>query len=138
MRLMVDINVFLDVILGRPGSETSAQVLSLHDRNGFDLVMPAHGAATILYLTAKARDRDAAVNALSLCLAVSRIGALDEKAVLRGLSYGFRDVEDAFVAAIAVDERCDLIVTGNVKDFSESPIPAITPTELLARVEGIG
>lgn len=133
---MVDINVWLDVILDRqPQASVSAQVLALHHRAGMELFMPAHGAATILYLVGKARDRDEAIRALSLCLGMAGIGALDETAVLKGLAYGFKDVEDAFVAAIAAGLGCDCIVTGIVRDFARSPVPAITPAELLARLE---
>ena len=50
------------------------------------------------------------------------------------LTYGFHDVEDTFVAAMAVRERCDAIVTNNVKDYAVSPVPAVSPRELIAGI----
>lgn len=41
------------------------------------------------------------------------------------------DLEDAVVACSARDAGCDYIVTRNKPDFSKSPVPAITPEELL-------
>jgi predicted nucleic acid-binding protein len=45
---------------------------------------------------------------------------------------GFADFEDAVIAAIARREKADYIITRNIKDYSKSPIPAITPEEFLA------
>lgn len=132
MRIMVDINVFMDVILDRkPQSATAARILDLHRHPGIELYMPAHGAATILYLTGKTKGHGTAAKALSLCLGMTHVGALDETAILKALSYGFKNAEDAMVAAIADTYGCDFIVTGNVRDFSKSPVPAISPVELL-------
>lgn len=135
MRLMLDVNIFMDVILRRePHYENSALVMGLYANQEFDLFMPAHAAATIIYLTARQANHAVAVQALSRCMAVAHIAPLDESAVLRGLSYGFKDTEDAFVASVAVGAKCDYIVTRNVKDFAKSPIPAISPTELLNKI----
>lgn len=135
MKLIIDTNVFLDVILKRePLCFASAKVLDLSTNGDAELIMPAHAAATIFYIVEKNQGHEAAVKALSICLNLAHVGALDETAVLLGISYGFRDVEDSFVAAIASKAKADYIVTNNVKDFGASPVPAVTPAELLARL----
>ena len=135
MKLVIDTNVFLDVILKRePLCLTSAKVLDLSAVRGAELIMPAHAAATIFYIVEKNQGHEAAAKALSICLNLAHVGTLDEAAVLLGISYGFRDVEDSFVAAIASRAKADYIVTNNVKDFETSPVPAVTPAELLARL----
>lgn len=134
-RLVIDTNVFLDVILARkPLCDASAAVLDLSSRPGYELLMPAHSAATIAYIVEANRNRDKARQALSLCLGIAHVAALDETAILRGLSYGFGDTEDSFIAAIAERERADCIITNNVKDFALSPVPAVTPSEYLGRI----
>lgn len=135
MRLVVDTNVFLDVILERDGLyAASAETLSLSSK-GHDLIIPAHALPTVSYIVQKNRGRAAAAKALSLCLDIARVGALDEAAVLLGLSYGFADVEDSFVAAIASREKASRIVTNNIRDFGASPVPAVTPAELVAGLD---
>ena len=137
MKLMVDTNVFLDVLLDRaPLVTASSRVLDLSNRKGFELLMPAHAAGTILYIVETNKSRDAAVAALTGCLSIAHVAALDEAAILTGMTYGFHDVEDLFVAALAVRERCDAIVTNNVKDYAISPVPAIAPQELIAGICG--
>lgn len=135
MKLVIDTNVFLDVILDRPNCDAAARVLALSEQKDYELLMPAHAAATIAYIVEKNRDRSTAAQALSLCLGIARVAPLDESAILRGLSLGFRDIEDSFVAAIAIREQADFIITGNVKDFTGSLVPAITAAELIARLD---
>jgi len=42
------------------------------------------------------------------------------------------DFEDAIIAATALREKADYIITRNAKDYSKSPVPAVTPDEFLA------
>lgn len=135
-RLVIDTNIFLDVILARkPLCDDSARILALSARDGFELLMQAHAASTIAYIVeSNTKSRDKARQALSLCLGIAHVAALDEMAILRGLSYGFKDTEDSFVAAIAERDHAAYIITNNVKDFALSPVEAITPTEYLNRL----
>jgi hypothetical protein len=41
------------------------------------------------------------------------------------------DFEDSVVAAVAAAAGCDYIVTRNVRDFTGSPVLAVTPAEFL-------
>jgi len=43
------------------------------------------------------------------------------------------DFEDAIIAATALRENAEYIITRNIKDFTQSPIPAITPSDFLRR-----
>lgn len=72
---------------------------------------------------------------MPLCLDIAHVAALDETVVLRELSYGLKDTEDSFVAAIAEKEHDDAIITNNVKSFTPSPVEAVTPAEYLARMD---
>lgn len=51
---------------------------------------------------------------------------------LQARSLTFSDFEDAVVASAAQLAGCERIVTRNVADFAGSPVPAVTPEELLA------
>lgn len=44
------------------------------------------------------------------------------------------DFEDAVQSVTAGRVRADYIVTRNVKDFVKSRVPALTPSELIARI----
>ncbi len=44
------------------------------------------------------------------------------------------DFEDNLQIACAVEARLDAIVTRDTKGFAGSPVPALSPAELLARI----
>jgi predicted nucleic acid-binding protein len=44
---------------------------------------------------------------------------------------GISDFEDAVLAACAKRIKADYIVTRNVRDFAQSPVPAISPNDFL-------
>lgn len=132
MKIVVDTNVFLDVFLVRePLIFPSAEVLALGKTDDFDLIIPAHAIPTIIHITTKNADRQKAHTAVENCLSLARVGTLDESAIRLGLTYEFRDLEDAFVAAIAEQESASCIVTNNVRDFKASPVSVFTPKDFL-------
>ena len=45
----------------------------------------------------------------------------------------FQDFEDAVIAAIAMREKADYIITRNIQDFSKSEVPALTPNIFLSK-----
>ena len=48
-----------------------------------------------------------------------------------GSNYPFSDYEDSLQYFSALRHECDVIITRNVKDFTESVIPVLTPDEFL-------
>ena len=54
----------------------------------------------------------------------------------KALAMPIKDFEDALHAAIALESGCEAIITRNVRDFPGSPLPALTPSEHLARLSG--
>lgn len=131
---MLDLNVLLDVLQKRePHFKASASVLErvLHDQE--QGALSAHGATTIHYLVGRYADRASADRALSWLLHHLNICPVGRYELERARSLGWPDFEDAVVAATAERAGCDYIVTRNIKDFAGSPVPALTPQELLLR-----
>ncbi|MBV2186620.1 MAG: hypothetical protein KUL88_19025 [Rhizobium sp.] len=58
--------------------------------------------------------------------------------LLRARSLGWPDFEDAVIAAAAESAGCAFIVSRNVKDFVDSPVPVLMPEEYLATVDVAG
>jgi len=132
MKILVDLNVLLDVIqLREPHYATSAQVLSSVARGDIEGVVPGHALTTIHYVLSKHADRDVADEAIDWILGDFEIVGEGKTIMLRARGLPIEDFEDAVVAAAAEALRCNWIVTRNVADFKCSPIPAITPGELI-------
>jgi len=41
---------------------------------------------------------------------------------------------NAIIAATALRETAEYIITRNIKDFTQAPIPAVTPSDFLRRM----
>jgi PIN domain-containing protein len=52
---------------------------------------------------------------------------------LRARTLDCSDFEDAVVASAAEASGCEIIITRNIGDFADAPIPAVTPEEFLVR-----
>jgi len=133
IRLFLDINVVLDVLADRePWVQDSAAVLSLLDQAEVEGVIAAHSVTTLYYLASKDLGHKPAVAALIDLLEHLSVTPLDEDIVLRALSLGWDDVEDAVQAVSAQRASADYIVTRNPSDFEAASVPVVTPNQLLA------
>jgi hypothetical protein len=133
MRLFLDINVVLDVLANRePWVEDSAAVLSLLDHVEVEGLLAAHSVTTLYYLASKHLGHKAAVAALIDLLEHLSVTPLDEDVLVRALSLGWDDVEDAVQGVSAQRAHADYIVTRNPADFEAAPVAVVTPKQLLA------
>ena len=132
MKWMVDLNVVLDVLQHRePFYGASARVLSKIVRGEASGCLPAHAVTTIHYIVRRHVDLTAADDAIDWLLANLEVEPQGPGTFVRARSLPFKDFEDAALASAAEAAGCTQIVTRNVADFADSPVPALTPEELL-------
>lgn len=132
-RLLVDVDVVLDVLLDRaPHAEASSALWAAGERGDCRLVLAAHAITTIFYLASRQRDAKFARAVVADLLAIFEVARVDEAVLQRALSLPMDDFEDAVAAAAAVDAGAEAIVTRNLRDFEASPIPALDPATALA------
>lgn len=133
MRLFFDINVVLDVLANRePWADDSAAVLSLVDAPEVEGFVAAHSVTTLYYLAQKHLGRDRTVTILLDLLEHLSATPLDQDLLLRALSLGWNDVEDAVQGISAQRAQAEFLITRNPDDFPSLPLSAVTPTQLLA------
>lgn len=133
MRLMLDLNLLLDVVQRRePHYDASAQILShvLEKRNG---CIAAHAITTLHYLVAKHADRQKADELVDWLLLNFAVAAVDGNTLQRARALQFSDFEDAVVSACAEQQDCAFIITRNCRDFAQSSIAALTPGEFIVQ-----
>lgn len=139
MRLFLDANVALDVLARRePWLHDSATVLSLLESNEFDGIVAAHSITTLHYLCVKELGRGPATAALVNLLKLVSVAPLDQETIVKAIALGWRDFEDAIQLLSANDVNADYLVTRNASHFKDSPIPVVTPSELLAILRSDG
>jgi predicted nucleic acid-binding protein len=133
--VLVDINVVLDVFLARsPWLADSASVIQA----GFDGQLTAHLSAaslpTIFDIVRRNADLARARAVVDECLKSFQIVPVDRQALELAASRPAPDFEDNVLIACAMLARLDAIVTRDPKGFVGSPVPALSPAELLAQL----
>ena len=132
MRVMLDLNVLLDVLQQRePFYTSSATVLSRAVEGTDEACLPSHALTTLHYIVAKHAGREQAGALIDWVLAHIEIVPQDRAQFVRARSLDFADFEDAALSSAAEATGCKLIITRNMADFGSSPIPAVTPEEFL-------
>jgi predicted nucleic acid-binding protein len=137
MRVLLDTNVLLDVVEKRePAFAASYEVFRKSAAKEIDAIIGAGSITDIYYVNRRNCGNDGqALNSIIDLLKV--VTLVDTKAtdIQEAIKFGFPDFEDAVIAATASREQADYIITGNVKDFSKSSVPAISPAEFLKQTK---
>ena len=130
-RLLLDLNILLDVVLDRAEAAGAARLWAALERGKGRGFVPAHGVTTIFYLVSRAQGAAFARRATDGILRTFAVAPVDEKVLRRALSLGWPDFEDAVCASAAEIYGCDAIVTRDPKGFVDSPVRIIdSPTAL--------
>lgn len=134
-RLLLDVNVVLDVLLERsPHSEHAAALWTLIETGRAAGLLSAHAVTIVHYLVAHEHDRRRARHAIDRLLSVYTVAAVDDAVIRAAVRLGWADFEDAVTAAAAASAGCDALVTRNLRDFKGSPVPVIDAATALALV----
>jgi predicted nucleic acid-binding protein len=132
MKIMIDLNVMLDVFQARdPYYHASASVISNVLNKEISGLLPSHAITTIHYITSKYSGKQKADETTDWMLTYFEIAAADKTSFVRARKMGISDFEDGVVASLAELTGCDFIVTRNISDFKKSPVQALMPEEFL-------
>lgn len=132
LKLLIDINVFLDVVLRRQTwLKDSQAVLDSIARGHAHGFVAGHAVTTLYYLIASANGRAAGNAAVADVLEICTVVSLDTSDFRRALTLGLKDFEDGVTATAAMTIGADYLVTRNETDFKNAPVVARSPAELL-------
>ena len=133
MRLLIDTNVILDILLRRePFFQDSYRALRRALEQDAECYVSATAATDIYYILRKSLQSQerakAHLHSLSQLVQFTDVQPAD---ISNALLADMPDFEDAVVDAIAARVGADKILTRNTKDFVGSAVPAVTPAEFL-------
>jgi predicted nucleic acid-binding protein len=135
-RLLLDVNVILDVLLDRrPHSDSSSAIWSAIEQGRAEGLLSAHSVTTLHYLNTRAVGAALATETTESLLSVFDVATVDEGVLRAAAALGWKDFEDAVTAAAARRARCEAIVTRNPRDYTRSPVRVISPAEAVAWLE---
>ena len=82
----------------------------------------------------KELDNEKIKEILSVLLSIFTVVDLRSSDLTKAAGLDFGDYEDALQSVCASRAKAAYIVTRNIKDFNNSAVPAIKPSELLERI----
>ena len=133
MRLLLDTNVLLDVLLARsPHADAAVRILAAVEAGVVTGVIGATSVTTVFYLATKAVGVRRAKGHVRTILSLFEIAPVTEAVLARALELGLADFEDAVIHEAARAARCTGIVTRDAQGFKRADLPVYSPTELLA------
>ena len=135
MKIFVDNDVILDVILEREDFQYSQRLLALVEQKRFTAFTSPLIFTNSFYIVARLKDKKTAWTALKKVRLLFRVSKVTEEIVDLALASDFSDFEDAIQYYTAVNQRVDYLVTRNKKHYAASKIPIASPQELLAILE---
>ena len=135
LRVMVDINVILDVLENRNGWVMDAAKTCAVCGGGMRAIgfVPPHAVTTIYYIVRKRGGKALADKAIDWLLALFKVADCETDEFKAARASGIDDYEDAVVVASAQKTGCDYIVTRNTVHFKDSSVPVMTPVDFAAK-----
>ena len=133
MRILVDTNVVLDVLLGRkPFVNNAVRVFGLIERGQVEGLLCATTVTTIDYLLTQTLSRSESIETIRRLLGLFEIAPVNRLVLEEALQSRIVDFEDAVLEQAGRLAGADAIVTRNTRDFRNSVVKAVEPDELLA------
>lgn len=134
---LLDTSVLLDLLLNRPPWSADAAVLwEAHRQGQIRAWVAAFSLPTIFYVVRKHGGHPAARSAVQACLTTLDIIPTEQSTLLAAQALAGLDFEDDLQIACAMQARVDAIVTRDPRGFAASPIPVLTPTDVVAFLSG--
>lgn len=135
MRLLIDTNILLDVLLNRePHVQDSVEVWKLCETDLAEGFVSVLSFANLVYVMRKELSPARIQDVLERMRLIFRFADFSALSMSRAAELLWDDFEDAVQSVIAEQIKADCIITRNARDFRQSKVPAMTPAELLARM----
>jgi len=132
MKVLIDTNVILDVLLNRASFVQDAiAVLELTCGN-IQAYVSASAITDIYYIAYKElRDKIRVKNLIKTILQIITVAGISDKEIMSAIDSDWADFEDSLQNAVAESHDCSMIITRNISDFNGSNLQIISPKNFL-------
>jgi len=131
MKIMLDTNVVVDVLSRRGGYENSLRLVKFCEMEKVEGFISAVTVTDIMYILRKHIDPLLVRETVKTLLLIVDVADILKRDILAAFSSDMKDYEDAVQSCCAERMKVDYIVTHNLKDFKQSRVQAISPSEAL-------
>jgi len=133
MKVYFDTNIIIDILLKRElFFDISFEALMKVARGYADGIIGANAIVDISYIVNKSlKNNEETMNSIFDVLDILSLADTTAQDIFEARDLDIPDYEDAVIASIASRENASYIVTRNIADFANSPVPAILPADFL-------
>jgi len=138
VRVLVDTNVVLDVLLDRrPFAEAATKIFALVEESRIEGFLCATTVTTIEYLLGQSLAPVKAREALQRLISLFEIAPVNRPVLEQALRSGISDFEDAVLEQAGRLVDVDAITTRNTRDFKNSSVTVFDPPELISTLKAM-
>ena len=135
MKVLIDTNIIIDLLANREDfAEPAAQLFKLCEIGKVQGIVYALSIANIVYVMRKELERSQIEDVITKLSSIFTIADMKGDDLKKATALPIPDFEDALQSACASRVKADFIVTRNLKDFKNSKVMAIKPSELIERL----
>jgi len=136
MKVLVDTNVVLDVLLERqPFLKNSLAIFQFAMLKHIRGYLASVSMTNIFYLLRKAGNKpDDIYRMMEGLTALFTVATVSEATIADALALRWKDFEDAVQFVSARESGADYIITRNAQDFSSGSIEAVTPEQFILAI----
>ena len=138
MRILYDADVIMDFILKRGSfSDDAEKIIAFCSKENIESCIASHTVPNLHYILRKHLTKEQRDDILLELCRMFVIVAVDAEKIISALqNKNFADFEDCLQVECAKSFKADYIITRNTKDFRESDVPVIRPSEFIKRFLG--
>lgn len=138
MRVLLDTNVVLDLLLGRePWRADAEAICALAEAGRIEALVSASAATDLFYIIRRCADAATARRALADLRGAVRFAPLDHQIIDQAIDAPEPDFEDAVHYRVALHAQADCLVTRDRAGFPSGGVPVLDPVAFLAAWRGV-
>jgi predicted nucleic acid-binding protein len=130
LKVLIDTNIIVDNFARRDEFGDSLGVLNLCENGGLEGVVSTVTIMDVMYIMRKHLNSAEARDATFMLMQIVEVVPVLKSDINAALTSDLSDFEGAVQAACAARVKADYIITRNVRDFKNSPVPAILPGDI--------
>jgi len=136
MRILLDASVVCDALFEREPWKAEAKIILARARDRKLVgVVSSLTVANVYCIGRKLFGRARAASTVRECLDALEIRGVDHDTIASALARNGSDFEDDIQLVVAMTAKVDGIVSRDASGFRSSPIPILTPFELVQQVQ---
>lgn len=137
MKLLIDTNVILAMVLKRGGCDISMDLFRKVKEIGASAYITASSVTDIFYIIRKeTHDTNRTYVIMENIFKLVAVLSVTEKDILDAFGEKWKDFEDCVQYMTGKNNRMDYIITANSKDYAGDLLPVRTPAAWLQNVYG--